>query len=228
MKFFLLMYLKFTVLYLKNAVSAEMQHCRSVLYHNNLNKSHLFSLDQFVNMLRIVNISATFEVGHSFNLRELERSCIDIVYNPSQFSAAKYRCLSPSYSALLFYNGKVTLTGTTSKLGVQNAATDFCRFLSSLGYEDIAVSNIVINQYVGALDLQERINLTQFYDKNKAECVYEVELFPGLTYKPTILKATFVMFSTGKINITGCSSLEQLKEAANLIKFLLKRTVCSD
>ena len=44
--------------------------------------------------------------------------------------------------------------------------------------------------------------------------IYEPEMFSGLVYKPTTNKATIIMFASGKITSTGCSSI---KESINSI-----------
>ena len=169
-------------------------------------------------MLRVTNISATFELGREFNLRQVADTSDDILYSPRQFSGAKYRCLSPNYSALLFHNGKVTLTGASSDELVSRAANHFCDYLLSLGHIGVNVTRLHINQYVGCLDIGRRISLTDFYDQHRGECTYEVELFPGLMFKSKTCKTTFIMFCTGKINITGSKTMEELKNADNYIR----------
>ena len=50
---------------------------------------------------------------------------------------------------------------------------------------------------------------------------YEPEQFPGLVYKLPNTRATFLLFSNGKIVCTGTRSEEKLREALNkLIKTL--------
>jgi len=169
-------------------------------------------------MVRITNISATFELGRNFNLRQVADNSEDILYNPKQFSGAKYRCLSPSYSALLFFNGKVTLTGASSDEKVIESANDFCDYLTSLGHNDLSVTNLRINQYVGSLDIGRRLSLTTFYEQHRQECTYEIELFPGLMFKSKSCRVTFIMFCTGKINITGSSTYQDLVQAATYIR----------
>jgi len=118
----------------------------------------------------------------------------------------------------LFYNGKVTLTGATSTSGVRFAAENFCEFLCSLGHTDVALNNLKINQYVGSCSYEKNISLTQFYERFKSESVYEVELFPGLIFKPKAIHATYILFYSGKINITGCATAEKLSLADSFIR----------
>ena len=52
---------------------------------------------------------------------------------------------------------------------------------------------------------------------------YEPEQFPGLVYKLEGTRATFLLFSNGKIVCTGTRSEAKLKEAVNkLVKNLKK------
>lgn len=169
-------------------------------------------------MLRVTNISATFELGREFNLRQVADNSEDIIYNPKKFSGAKYRCLSPNYSALLFYNGKVTLTGASSDENVSRSANHFYDYLTSLGHDGMKLSNLHINQYVGCLDIGQRLSLTSFYEQHRNECTYEIELFPGLMFRSKTCKTTFIMFCTGKINITGSASMADLIKADSYIR----------
>jgi transcription initiation factor TFIID TATA-box-binding protein len=53
---------------------------------------------------------------------------------------------------------------------------------------------------------------------------YEPEQFPGLVYKLPGTRATFLLFSNGKIVCTGTRSESKLREAVDkLVKVLQKR-----
>ena len=52
---------------------------------------------------------------------------------------------------------------------------------------------------------------------------YEPEQFPGLVYKLEGTRATFLLFSNGKIVCTGTRSESKLKEAVDLLVVNLKK-----
>ena len=52
--------------------------------------------------------------------------------------------------------------------------------------------------------------------------MYEPEQFPGLIYRMTEPKVVFLLFSSGKIVITGGKSEKEVKQAAEKIRAILK------
>ena len=52
---------------------------------------------------------------------------------------------------------------------------------------------------------------------------YEPEQFPGLVYKLSGTKATFLLFSNGKIVCTGTKSETKLREAVKKLVVVLKK-----
>ena len=52
---------------------------------------------------------------------------------------------------------------------------------------------------------------------------YNPEQFPGLVYKLNEAKATFLLFSNGKIVCTGTKSEEQVHKAVDMIIDILKK-----
>jgi len=52
---------------------------------------------------------------------------------------------------------------------------------------------------------------------------YEPEQFPGLVYKIPEPKATFLLFSNGKVVCTGTKSLEQVHAALDMLIVNLKK-----
>ena len=56
---------------------------------------------------------------------------------------------------------------------------------------------------------------------------YEPEQFPGLVYKLDGTRATFLLFSNGKIVCTGTRSEEKLHEAVDKLIVVLKKATKS-
>jgi transcription initiation factor TFIID TATA-box-binding protein len=52
---------------------------------------------------------------------------------------------------------------------------------------------------------------------------YEPEQFPGLVYKLIEAKATFLLFSNGKVVCTGTKSEEEAKQALDKLIVILKK-----
>ncbi|MCX6710616.1 MAG: hypothetical protein NTZ02_00830 [Candidatus Woesearchaeota archaeon] len=83
----------------------------------------------------------------------------------------------------------------------------------------MTIQNIVASGSIG-MDL----NLNDLAMKLK-NTEYEPEQFPGLVYKLPELKATFLLFSNGKIVCTGTKSEEEVNRALDKLLENLKGLV---
>ena len=80
----------------------------------------------------------------------------------------------------------------------------------------VKIENIVV-----AVNLERDLNLDQLaFQLENSE--YEPEQFPGLVYKLPGTRATFLLFSNGKIVCTGTKSEVKLREAVALLVKVLK------
>lgn len=143
-------------------------------------------------------------------------------YNPEQFPGLVIRIKDPKTSALIFSSGKVVCTGARTMEDVQEAIKKIIKALEKINVKikvepDIKIQNIVASGSVGmALNLN---TLAMKLDNTE----YEPEQFPGLVYKLPEDKATFLLFSNGKIVCTGTKSEEEvLRVLEKLIKNLKK------
>ena len=84
---------------------------------------------------------------------------------------------------------------------------------------EIKIQNIVASGSVG-MDL----NLNTLAMK-LPNTEYEPEQFPGLVYKLAEAKATFLLFSNGKIVCTGTKSEDEVHEALEKLVVNLKKYV---
>jgi TATA-box binding protein (TBP) (component of TFIID and TFIIIB) len=86
------------------------------------------------------------------------------------------------------------------------------------------VRNIVVTASIG-----RKLNLIEFEKSASSprEIMFVPELFPGLKWRPySSSKVTVIVFQSGKINITGLNSIDQIDSTyqfarRRLIKFSL-------
>jgi transcription initiation factor TFIID TATA-box-binding protein len=81
----------------------------------------------------------------------------------------------------------------------------------------IAVQNIVAS---GAIGMDLNLNVLAMKLDNTE---YEPEQFPGLVYKLDEAKATFLLFSNGKIVCTGTKSEKEVHQALDMLIVNLKK-----
>ncbi len=172
--------------------------------------------------IKIVNIVASTSLEHDIPLIKLAETLPNTEYNPEQFPGLVLRIKEPKTSALIFSSGKVVCTGARSMTKLSESIKQIIKSIAKIGIRikikpKIKVQNMVASGKVG-MDL----NLNALaIDLENTE--YEPEQFPGLVYKLEGTRATFLLFSNGKIVCTGTRSEAKLKEAVNkLVKNLKK------
>lgn len=164
--------------------------------------------------LKIVNIVASTSLEHDIPLIKLAEKLPNTEYNPEQFPGLVMRIKEPKTSALIFSSGKVVCTGAKSLAKVRESINQIIKNVAKIKIRitirpEIKVQNMVASGFIG-MDLN--LNHLAMQLENTE---YEPEQFPGLVYKLPGTRATFLLFSNGKIVCTGTRSEEKLREALN-------------
>ncbi len=172
--------------------------------------------------VRIVNIVVSTSLEHDIPLEKMAATLSNTEYNPEQFPGLVIRIKEPKTSALIFSSGKVVCTGGRTMADVQESLKKIIKSLEKIGIKIkiepvIKIQNIVASGSIG-MDLNLN-TLAMKLDNTE----YEPEQFPGLVYKLIEDKATFLLFSNGKIVCTGTKSEEDVHRVLDkLIKNLKK------
>ncbi len=176
--------------------------------------------------IRIQNIVATAALEHDIPLIKLAETLPNTEYNPEQFPGLVMRIKEPKTSALIFSSGKIVCTGAKSMLKVRESVKNIIKNVEKIGIKIkvkpvIRVQNMVASGGIG-MDLNlNRLAMTL------EDTEYEPEQFPGLVYKLEGTRATFLLFSNGKIVCTGTRSEDKLHEAVDKLIVVLKKTTKS-
>ena len=145
-------------------------------------------------------------------------------YNPEQFPGLVIRIKEPKTSALIFSSGKVVCTGARTIEKVHESIKKIIKSLEKINVNitiepKVTIQNIVASGSVG-MDLNLNV-LAMKLDNTE----YEPEQFPGLVYKLPAAKATFLLFSNGKIVCTGTKSVDQVHAALDKLIVQLKKVM---
>jgi transcription initiation factor TFIID TATA-box-binding protein len=172
--------------------------------------------------IQIVNIVVSTSLEHDIPLEKMAATLSNTEYNPEQFPGLVIRIREPKTSALVFSSGKVVCTGARTLDKVEESLRQIVKSLEKIDImikikPEIHVQNIVASGSVG-MDLN--LNVLAMKLENTE---YEPEQFPGLVYKLPQAKATFLLFSNGKIVCTGTKSAEQVNEAVDKLIENLKK-----
>jgi len=172
--------------------------------------------------IQVVNIVVSTSLEHDIPLEKMAATLSNTEYNPEQFPGLVIRIRDPKTSALIFSSGKVVCTGARSMDKVEQSIDKIIKSLKKIDIDitikpKITIQNIVASGSVG-MDLNLNV-LAMKLDNTE----YEPEQFPGLVYKLDEAKATFLLFSNGKIVCTGTKSEEEVHQALDKLIINLKK-----
>lgn len=165
--------------------------------------------------MSITNIVATSDLSCQFELKQLaEILGSAATIKPSRIKALTYKFRSGG-SCRLFANGKINLLGTKTEQSCLSTFQEFANILSGLGY-DLNVREPKIVNVAGVCNLERAVNLPLLFGKSQHCAQFNPEIFPALNLK--LDRITFLIFSSGKVVITGCSSCAVFLSSAERIK----------
>ncbi len=172
--------------------------------------------------IKVVNIVVSASLGHDIPLEKMAATLSNTEYNPEQFPGLVLRIKEPKTSALIFSSGKIVCTGARSMDKVHESIEKIIKSLEKIGIKitikpEVKIQNIVASGTVG-MDLN--LNTLAMKLENTE---YEPEQFPGLVYKLAEAKATFLLFSNGKVVCTGTKSEEEVHRALDKLIENLKK-----
>ena len=172
--------------------------------------------------IKIVNIVVSSDLKHDVPLEKMAATLSNTEYNPEQFPGLVLRIKEPKTSALVFSSGKIVCTGARTMEEVKEAVQKIIKSLEKINVKITVDPEISIQNIVAAGSIGMDLNLNKLAIKlDNTE--YEPEQFPGLVYKLNEAKATFLLFSNGKIVCTGTKSEEAVHKALDMLIVNLKK-----
>ena len=164
----------------------------------------------------IVNIVVSTSLDHDIPLEKMAATLSNTEYNPEQFPGLVIRIREPKTSALIFSSGNVVCTGAKSLEEVEQSLERIKETLKKINVTITVKPKINIQNMVASGNINMDLNLNTLAMKlDNTE--YEPEQFPGLVYKLDKAKATFLLFSNGKIVCTGTKSEADVYKAVKML-----------
>lgn len=170
------------------------------------------------------NVVGSGDLGREINLQTLSEDA-----NPDnanvEYDTSKSHWLRVDFDkgavALLFNSGSYIIVGADTPPLLIEARDDFVEFMSDFGIvepdvdDKFSVKNIVST---ALLDREPPINLNALAIGLSLENVeYEPEQFPGLIYRPESVDCVVIVYTSGKLVITGAKSQEQAEAAKEIM-----------
>lgn len=172
--------------------------------------------------IEVVNIVVSSSLEHDIPLEKMAATLSNTEYNPEQFPGLVIRIKEPKTSALIFSSGKIVCTGARTLSNVRLAINKIIKSLEKINVKIIIEPVIKIQNIVASGSIGMDLNLNTLAMKLE-NTEYEPEQFPGLVYKLPEMKATFLLFSNGKIVCTGTKSEDAVHKAVDKLVENLKK-----
>ena len=175
-------------------------------------------------LINIENVVASTKLADEFDLHKIEDELAGAEYNKEKFPGLVYRTKTPKAAFLIFTSGKVVCTGAKNVEDVHTVITNMAKTLKSMGIEKIYPDpDINVQNMVASADLGTKLNLNAITLGLGMENVeYEPEVFSGLVYRVKVPKVVVLIFSSGKLVITGGKSPEDCDEGVRVIRMSLE------
>mmetsp|Transcript_26296 Transcript_26296/g.36648 ORF Transcript_26296/g.36648 Transcript_26296/m.36648 type:complete len:243 (-) Transcript_26296:125-853(-) len=170
---------------------------------------------------RILLVTAMMNLQMKLNLKAIAMKARNAEYNPKRFAAVIMRIREPKSTALIFESGKVVMSSRNPVLAKQ-AAKKFVRIIQVIGFEAAKFSEFKIVNIMGQATVPYKIRLDALSEAHDDYCNFEPDLFAGLIYRMVEPKIVLTVFASGKVNMTGAKSEEQISKAFENIYPVLK------
>jgi transcription initiation factor TFIID TATA-box-binding protein len=176
-------------------------------------------VDNRYESLKIENIVASGIIAESIDLVDFSEKTRNCELNKKRFPGAVYRIADPKIACLIFSSGKIVITGVRNEKALADGLALVIRALQDAGIKPLKEPRIAITNMVCSYNLGRYINLNKLTVTLNVENVeYEPEQFPGLVYRIADPKIVVLIFSSGKIILTGGKTLEDVKKGLDVLE----------
>ncbi|KAK0641332.1 hypothetical protein B0T16DRAFT_461407 [Cercophora newfieldiana] len=161
---------------------------------------------------QVQNVVATVNLDCRLDLLALSQQARNVEYSRKKFHALIMRIRDPKTTTLVFATGKMVITGAKSAELARLAGRKHARMIQKCGFQtkfmDFKVQNFVASCSTGFYVRLEGI-VSRYPDFAR----YEPEIFPGLVYKIAGANITMLVFTNGKVVITGVKEVDKIYES---------------
>jgi len=174
------------------------------------------------------NVLAHADTHCNVDLKEAVKIFRNSEYDPSRFACVRVRYWNPGCTVSIFANGKLQATGAKTIEDARFAMKKVAyRLLNVGGNAKIRFTRFRAENILATLDLGTAMNLLGLSRDREIVCTYEPTRFSAVVVRdPNGSGVTIDVFSTGKVNLKGQGSVENLCAAVTKILHVLDRHVC--
>jgi transcription initiation factor TFIID TATA-box-binding protein len=168
--------------------------------------------------IKIENVVANARITESLDLEYVESQLEEAMFTKKKFPGLVYRTKEPKSVFLIFRSGKVVCTGAKTEEGVREVMDKLAADLRSIDIEVEEHPEFKVQNIVASANLGKELNLGAIVMGLELEGMeYEPEVFPGLVYRITEPKSAILIFSSGRLVITGGKTLEDCEKSVEVL-----------
>lgn len=161
--------------------------------------------------LKIENIVASGSIAETIDLEMISNTIENCELNKKRFPGAVFRIKDPKFAVLVFSSGKVVITGVKSHEDLARGLEILLDQMKKAGVNCFDTPKVTVTNMVCSYDTGNTINLNKVVMSLLLESVeYEPEVFPGLVYRIPDPKVVALLFSSGKLILTGATNMEDV------------------
>ena len=177
--------------------------------------------------VKIENVVANARIADELDLKYIEENLENAKFTKKRFPGLVYQTRDPKAAFLIFRSGRVVCTGAKNEEDVRKAIDKLAaelRKLPNIGDKVPPHPEFKVQNIVASADLKRELNIGAIVEGLGLECMeYEPEVFPGLVYRLEEPKTAILVFSSGRLVITGGRTKEECERAVNIFVEKLKQ-----
>ncbi len=162
------------------------------------------------------NVVIAYDLGAKLDLKRVCLHANRIIMH-KQMPCLIWRHKSISATALIFSSGYMSVHGSNTLVLARKAGRQYARLLQRQGY-NIVLSSCKILTITGVISLPNRLCMSKV--TCSISCMYEPEIFPAAIF--TLDRLKMLVYSSGKIVITGLRKCYLPMKIVSIIRMLLK------
>lgn len=174
------------------------------------------------NKVDTVNIVAVGDLGSEVDIKQVAQDLTVPISNyDSDFNATYLRLEEDGDLIILYTSGKYVLRGGNDLENMHRVHEKFISQITGLGIR-VDTTELEVKNVVSLGDVGRNINLELLIAELGFEWVeYEPEQFPGLVYRPMDYDTVLIVFSSGKVVITGGKTKDANQESFEHFKNII-------
>jgi len=175
--------------------------------------------------IKLVNVCCLARIDNILNLKQL----LAELKNARPVKSSKFASVvvkTEEETFLIYASGKIVSVGGKSVKSGEKAVRKLVQEFNEVCGVPCELVDFRVTNLVGSTSLGYKIRLDEMYEANRRNCTWEAELFPGLKFRYKFLGVSVTAFASGKINVLGAKTWDQIEQAAERFKRIAPRYKC--